>query len=54
MRFVRPMPRNGAWIPNAIGVMGFSAGGHMASTIATHGDNGDPTAADPIEPFSLL
>ncbi len=35
-----------------IGVMGFSAGGHLASTLATHFDAGDPQAADPIERVS--
>lgn len=32
-----------------VGVMGFSAGGHLASTVSTHFDEGDATAADPIE-----
>jgi acetyl esterase/lipase len=32
-----------------IGVLGFSAGGHLASTLATHFDNGDPAAEDPID-----
>ena len=32
-----------------VGVMGFSAGGHLASTIATHYDAGDPTADDPVD-----
>ena len=35
-----------------VGVLGFSAGGHLASTIATHFDAGDPKAADPVERFS--
>lgn len=35
--------------PRRIGVLGFSAGGHLASTAGTHFDAGDPTAADPIE-----
>jgi len=35
--------------PNKIGVMGFSAGGHLTSTLGTHFDAGDPTAADPID-----
>lgn len=30
--------------PNKVGVMGFSAGGHLASTAATHFDDGDPAA----------
>ncbi len=33
---------------NRIGLMGFSAGGHLASTVITHLDGGDPAATDPI------
>jgi acetyl esterase/lipase len=32
-----------------IGVVGFSAGGHMASTAGTHFDAGDPAAPDLVE-----
>jgi acetyl esterase/lipase len=32
-----------------IGIMGFSAGGHLASTLATHFDEGDAAATDSIE-----
>ncbi len=32
-----------------IGVWGFSAGGHLASTAGTHFDNGDPNGADAID-----
>src|SRR5579864_7173985 len=35
--------------PDRIGMMGFSAGGHLASTASTHFDFGDPKAPDPIE-----
>lgn len=38
--------------PDRVGIMGFSAGGHLASSAATHFDPGDPTAADPIERLS--
>jgi len=38
--------------PNRIGVWGFSAGGHLASTAATHFDLGDATASDPIDKIS--
>jgi len=34
--------------PDQIGVLGFSAGGHLASTLDTHFDKGQPDAADPI------
>jgi acetyl esterase/lipase len=29
--------------------MGFSAGGHLAATVSTHFDSGDPAAADPVD-----
>lgn len=32
-----------------IGIMGFSAGGHLASTLLTHFDEGDKNAADTVE-----
>ena len=35
-----------------VGIMGFSAGGHLAVTAATHWDAGDPDAADPLERLS--
>ena len=35
--------------PERIGIIGFSAGGHLASTAATHFDAGKPDADDPIE-----
>jgi acetyl esterase/lipase len=35
--------------PTHIGVMGFSAGGHLASTVGTHFDQGRADAKDPIE-----
>ncbi len=38
--------------PDRIGIIGFSAGGHLASTAETHYDAGDANAADPIERVS--
>lgn len=35
--------------PHRIGIIGFSAGGHLASTAGTHFDAGDPQASDPID-----
>jgi acetyl esterase/lipase len=34
--------------PAKIGIMGFSAGGHVASSAGTHFSPGDPNAADPL------
>lgn len=38
--------------PNRIGVLGFSAGGHLASTAATHFDEGNANSDDLIERVS--
>jgi acetyl esterase/lipase len=38
--------------PTRIGILGFSAGGHLASTAATHFEEGTASAADPIERVS--
>ena len=38
--------------PQQIGVIGFSAGGHLASTLATHFDYGDEDHQDPVERHS--
>ncbi|HVO09425.1 MAG TPA: alpha/beta hydrolase [Vicinamibacteria bacterium] len=38
--------------PRRIGILGFSAGGHLASTAATHFDAGQPGSSDPVERVS--
>ncbi len=38
--------------PARIGILGFSAGGHLASTLATHFEAGNPQATDPLDRFS--
>jgi len=38
--------------PDHIGIMGFSAGGHLASSASTHFDAGKADAADPIDRVS--
>lgn len=35
--------------PHRVGIMGFSAGGHLASTAGTHFDAGRPDATDAVE-----
>jgi len=52
IRTVRAKAKDWSIAPNRIGIIGFSAGGHLASTAATHFDAGDPKAADPIDQAS--
>lgn len=49
MRIVRSRAAELKLDPKRIGIIGFSAGGHVASTLGTHFDAGDPQATDPIE-----
>jgi acetyl esterase/lipase len=52
LRLVRARAKEWGVDPKRIGVWGFSAGGHLASTAATHFDDGKPDADDPIEQAS--
>lgn len=52
MRLVRYNAKKWHINPGMIGVMGFSAGGHLASTLGTHFDYGNPNAADSVELLS--
>ena len=49
MRLVRFHAAEWKLDPNRLGIIGSSAGGHLASTLLTHFDAGQPDAADPIE-----
>ena len=49
IRLVRSRAKEFDVSPDRIGMMGFSAGGHLASTAATHFDGGNSAAADPID-----
>ncbi|MGA0437820.1 MAG: alpha/beta hydrolase [Limisphaerales bacterium] len=52
MRVARHHAKEWGMDPERIGVMGSSAGGHLASTIVTHFDAGDPASSDPVERHS--
>ena len=49
IRMVRARGADWNVAPDRIGILGFSAGGHLASSAATHFDSGDPEAEDPVE-----
>ena len=49
MRTVRSRASEWQVDPHRIGIMGSSAGGHLASTLLTHFDAGDTNASDVIE-----
>jgi acetyl esterase/lipase len=49
IRLVRANAQKYGVNPERIGILGFSAGGHLASTAATHFDAGDKQAKDPID-----
>jgi acetyl esterase/lipase len=52
VRTVRSRAKDWNIDPNRIGILGFSAGGHLASTLGTHFDKGKPDAADEIDRVS--
>ena len=52
LRLVRSHAAEWSLDPARIGIAGFSAGGHLASTAATHFDAGNPEATDPVDRLS--
>lgn len=52
MRTVRARAKEWNLDANRIGILGFSAGGHLASTMATHYDAGKSDSKDEIEKMS--
>ncbi len=49
VRFVRFHAQDYGISPERIGIWGFSAGGHLASSVGTHFDLGKQGAADPVD-----
>ena len=35
--------------PQKVGILGFSAGGHLTTSVLTHFDSGQPNSSDPID-----
>jgi len=52
LRTVRANAKQWKINPDKIGIMGSSAGGHLASTLLTHFGAGNPQASDPIDRVS--
>jgi len=52
IRIARSRAKDWGIDPHRIGIIGFSAGGHLASTAATHFDAGNPAASDPADRVS--
>jgi len=52
IRMVRSRAKQIGVMPDRIGIWGFSAGGHLASTASTHFDDGNPNVGDPVERVS--
>lgn len=52
MRIARSRAAEIGYSPDRIGMMGFSAGGHLTSMVGTHFDSGNSSAADSIDRMS--
>lgn len=51
MRIIRSKAKEWGIDPDKLGIMGSSAGGHLASTVTTIFQKGDPSATDPLLRF---
>jgi acetyl esterase/lipase len=52
IRYIRHQAREWNLDPDRIGILGFSAGGHLASSAAVHYNEGQEDAIDPVERYS--
>jgi acetyl esterase/lipase len=52
VRLVRSLAGNYGFLPDRIGFIGFSAGGHLAAATGTLYDAGKPEASDPLDRLS--
>lgn len=52
LRLVRSHAGEWGIDPDRVGILGFSAGGHLAATAGTHYDRGQPQAENPVERLS--
>ena len=52
VRYVRYHAAEFGIRPDRVGIIGFSAGGHLASTVITHFPNDNPDASDPVDRVS--
>lgn len=52
IRFTRHHAEQWNIDPKRVGMIGFSAGGHLTSTVLTHFDEGQSDAADPVDRMS--
>ena len=52
LRYVRLRAKDFGLLGDRIGIWGFSAGGHLASTVGTHFDAGNASATDPVDRMS--
>jgi acetyl esterase/lipase len=52
MRLVRSLAASYKLAPDRIGIVGFSAGGHLAASVATLSDSNPTTSSDPVDNLS--